>query len=57
MSQIIIDSEDVATIKNALQVISLASDDIFKLGTINEQVKRIDRLLPTVAYEATNIEK
>ena len=61
MSMIKIDSEDIATIKNALTAISLVTGTIDysypfkaeeKLKIIAEQVKRIDRLLPIVAFEA-----
>ncbi len=60
MSQIKIDSEDIAEIKNALTVISLSAETVDyhypakaedNLVTIREQVKRIDKLLPKVKFE------
>jgi len=60
MSQVKIDSEDIAEIKNALTAISLVAQGIDysypykageKLKIISEQVKRIDKLLPKVAWE------
>ena len=60
MSQVIMDSEDIAEIKNALTAILLASGTIDyhypakaedNLVTIRNQVKRIDKLLPKVAWE------
>jgi len=60
MSQIKMDSEDIAEIKNALTVITLSTETIDyhypakaenNLVTIREQVKRIDKLLPKVAFE------
>lgn len=60
MSTLNIDSEDIAEIKNALTVISLSAGTIDyhypakaeeNLVVIREQVKRIDRLLPRIAFE------
>ena len=60
MSQVRIDSEDIAEIKNALTAISLGASTIDyhypakaedNLVTIRNQVKRIDKLLPKVAWE------
>lgn len=55
-----IDSEKIAEIRNALQVIQLAARTIDyhypakpedNLITIREQVSRIDKLLPQVKFE------
>jgi len=55
MSQVIMDSEDIATIKNALQVIEgytwIKRENTMFLAEIHNQVKRIDKLLPKVAWE------
>jgi len=60
MSQVIMDSEDIAEIKNALTAISLGASTIDyhyplkaeeRLEIIRQQVKRIDKLLPKVAWE------
>ncbi len=57
MSQIKIDSEDIATIRNALTIINLVAGTVnyhypikaeSNLATVREQVKRIDKLLPDV---------
>ncbi len=57
MSQIKMDSEDIAEIRNALQIIEGNTwqekeygGNMF-LAEIHKQVKRIDRLLPKVAFE------
>ena len=54
MSQIKMDSEDIATIKNALQVIRWKAE-LMPASTfmqeIIKQVKRIDKLLPDVKFE------
>ncbi len=60
MSQIKIDSEDIATIRNALASINLAAETIDyhypakaedNLKIIREQVARIDKLLPVIKFE------
>ncbi len=60
MSKVTIDSEKIAEIRNALQVINLSAGMIDyhypakaleKLDIIKEQVKRIDGLLPQVKFE------
>lgn len=60
MSQIRMDSEDVAEIKNALQVIQGTAELMRTITTeekrnamivIVKQVKRIDKLLPQVKFE------
>ena len=55
MSQIKIDSEDIAEIKNALQIIllnaTLITPQAMRTETILEQTRRIDNLLPVVNFE------
>ena len=64
MSQIKIDSEDIATIRGALQVIQVNADIVISpkyckyevypdvnCHAIIEQVKRIDKLLPVIKFE------
>ena len=52
MSIIKMDSEDIATIKNALCVIQLNADMGYnKEREIQKQVKRINGLLPKVKFE------
>ena len=57
MSQIKIDSEDIATIRDALQIIQGNADFLVGEPYVNEpqriieQVKRIDKLLPVVKFE------
>ena len=55
MSIVKIDSEDVATIKNALCIIELIADNISEENgeedEIIKQVKRINKLLPKIKFE------
>ena len=60
MSQVKMDSEDIAEIRNALQVIQLQAEALhldlcgnalYKLDLLINQVKRIDKLLPVVNFE------
>ena len=55
MSIVKIDSEDVATIKNALRIIELIADNISEENgeedEIIKQVKRINKLLPKIKFE------
>ncbi len=52
MSQIKIDSEDIAEIRNALQII-LSNAEFGKVNVrrIVVEVRRIDKLLPDVKFE------
>ena len=62
MSNVTIDSEKIAEVRNALQVIQLNADLIghpqqaFHVlrSQITIQVKRIDKLLPVVKFEGEN---
>ncbi len=61
MSQlVVIDSEKIAEIRNALTIINLVTGTIDyhyplkaqnNLATVREQVKRIDKLLPDVKFK------
>ena len=60
MSQVRMDSEDIAEIRNALTAISLGAGTIDyhypakaeeRLKIIREQIERIDKLLPKVSFE------
>jgi len=57
MSQIKMDNEDIATIRNALCIIQGNAEFLIDELYVNEpqriieQVKRIDNLLPKVAFE------
>ena len=60
MSQVKMDSEDIAEIRNALTIINLVTGTInyhypikaeSNLATVREQVKRIAKLLPVVKFE------
>ena len=50
-------TEKIAEIRNALTIISLSAETtnsdnaVYKVETIREQVKRIDRLLPRIKFE------
>ncbi len=61
MSQVRMDSEDIAEIKNALMIIQLncqqvpgnwmSKDRVNMTKTVIEQVERIDKLLPVIKFE------
>jgi len=57
MSIIKMDSEDIATIKNALYIIQGNAELLYDKPYVNEpkriiqQVKRINKLLPKVSFE------
>jgi len=64
VSQIKMDSEDIAEIRNALTIINLVTGTIDyhyplkaenNLATVREQVKRIDKLLPDVKFEGGKV--